>query len=72
MLGLGAAGMAAPFLAGKDDEEEEGESDWSITPGSITNIRNMARIQDPSLAFLPKPEYTQPIIGMQPVEVLQI
>ena len=58
LLGLGAAGMAAPFFAGKDDEEEE--DDWSITPSSITNIRNMARNQDPSLAFLPQPEYTQP------------
>jgi len=59
LLGLGAAGMAAPFFAGKDDDEEEGPS-WDVTPGSITNIRNMARLQDPSLAFLPKPEYTQP------------
>ena len=59
LLGLGAAGMALPFLAGKPDEEEE-EDDWSVTPGSITNIRNMARMQDPSLAFLPRPEYTQP------------
>ena len=59
LLGLGAAGMAAPFFAGKDEDEEE-ESDWSVTPSSISNIRNMARLQDPSLAFLPKPEYTQP------------
>ena len=59
MLGLGAAGMALPFMAGKGDEEEE-EDDWSVTPSSIANIRNMARMQDPSLAFLPKPEYTQP------------
>ena len=40
-----------------DDEEEE--DDWSITPSSIANIRNMTRLQDPSLAFLPKPAYTQ-------------
>jgi hypothetical protein len=59
LLGLGAAGMAAPFFAGKDDEEEEGDP-WDVTPSSIANIRNMARLQDPSLAFLPKPEYTQP------------
>jgi len=58
LLGLGAAGMAAPFFA-KGDEDEE-EDDWSVTPSSIANIRNMARLQDPSLAFLPKPEYTQP------------
>ena len=60
LLGLGAAGIAAPFLAGKVDDEEEEEEDWSITPSSIANIRNMARLQDPSLAFLPRPEYTQP------------
>jgi hypothetical protein len=59
MLGLGAGAMALPFMAGKVDDEEE-EDDWSITPPSISNIRNMARLQDPSLAFLPKPEYTQP------------
>ena len=58
LLGLGAAGMAAPFFA-KGDEQEE-ESPWDVTPSSIANIRNMARLQDPSLAFLPKPEYTQP------------
>ena len=56
MLGLGAAGMAMPFLAGKGDDEEE-EDDWSITPSSIANIRKMARAQDPSLAFLPPAEY---------------
>ena len=55
LLGLGAAGMAAPFFAGKGDEEEE-EEDWSITPSSIANIRNMTRLQDPSLAFFPNPE----------------
>ena len=43
LLGLGAAGVAAPFFAGKGDEEEE-EDDWSITPPSISNIRNMARM----------------------------
>ena len=48
---------ALPFFA-KGDEEDE-EDDWSVTPSSIANIRNMARLQDPSLAFLPKPEYTQ-------------
>jgi len=58
LLGLGAAGMAMPFLAGKPDEDEE-EDDWSITPSSITNIRNMARNQDPSLAFMPSPNYVQ-------------
>ena len=58
LLGLGAAGMIMPFLAQKDDEEED-EPDWSVTPSSIANIRNMARAQDPSLAFLPPENYTQ-------------
>jgi hypothetical protein len=58
LLGLGAAGMAAPFFAGKDEDEED--DDWSITPPRIANIRNMARRQDPSLTFLPQPQYTQP------------
>jgi hypothetical protein len=59
LLGLGAAGMALPFFAGKgDDEEEEGES-WSITPSSIADIRMMARKRDPSLAFMPNQNYVQ-------------
>ena len=59
LLGLGAAGVAAPFFAGKDDDEED-ESPWDVTPSSIANIRNMARLQDPSLAFLPQSQYVQP------------
>ena len=58
MLGLGAAGIAAPFFAGKGDDEEE-ESDWSVTPSSIANIRLMARNRDPSLAFLPPADSVQ-------------
>ena len=60
MLGLGAAGMALPFFAGKGEDEEDERSTGLQTSSSIANIRNMARLQDPSLAFLPKPEYTQP------------
>ena len=59
LLGLGAAGMALPFLAGKPDEEEEGDS-WEITPPSIANIKNMAVNRDPSLNFLPSSIYAQP------------
>jgi len=59
LLGLGAAGVAAPFFAGKDEDEED-ESPWDVTPSSIANIRNMARLQDPSLAFLPQSQYVQP------------
>ena len=63
--GLGAAGLiAAPFIQKKlgwgpyQDEEEEGP-DWSVTPSSILNIKNMARARDPSLDFLPSSAYTQ-------------
>ena len=61
-LGLGALGTAAvlsPFLQG--EEEEEIVSDpFSMTPGSITDIRAMARARDPSLAFMPGKQYVQP------------
>ena len=60
-LGLGALGLAAvtaPYLQG--DEEEEIVSDpFSVTPGSIADIRSMARMRDPSLAFMPNRQYTQ-------------
>ena len=64
-FGLGAAGLiAAPFIQKAmgygpyQDEEEEGP-DWSVTPSSILNIKNMARARDPSLDFLPSSAYTQ-------------
>jgi len=57
LLGLGAAGMALPFLG--TDEDEEIIDDWSVTPSSIANIRQMARDRDPSLAFLPAADYVQ-------------
>ena len=64
-FGLGAGAMiAAPFIQKKlgwgpyQDEEEEGP-DWSVTPSSILNIKNMARARDPSLDFLPSSAYTQ-------------
>ena len=59
LLSLGAAGIAAPFLAGKEDEEEEGDP-WSVTPSSIADIRLMARNRHPSLAFMPNENYVQP------------
>ena len=58
LLGLGAAGTILPFMAGKVDEEEEGDS-WDITPSSIANIRQMARDRHPSLAFMPGSDYVQ-------------
>jgi len=60
-LGLGALGLGAvalPFMAG-GEEEEEIVDPFSVTPGSISDIRNMARMRDPSLAFMPNPQYTQ-------------
>ena len=66
LFGLGAGAMiAAPLIQSalkmgpyQDDEEEESIS-WTQTPQSILDIRNMARLQDPSLAFLPSSNYTQ-------------
>ena len=66
MFGLGAGAMvAAPFIQKalgygpyQDDEGEE-ELSWTQTPQSILDIRNMARNQDSSLAFLPSSNYAQ-------------
>jgi hypothetical protein len=55
--GLGAAAIAAPFLMGGDDEEEVPEEPFTQTPSSIAEIVDQARRQDPSLRFLPKPEF---------------
>jgi len=55
--GLGAAAIAAPFLMGGDEEEEVPETPFTQTPDSIASIVNMARNQDPSLRFLPKPKF---------------
>ena len=54
--GLGAAAIAAPFLMGGDEEVEE-ETPFTQTPDSISSIVNMAKNQDPSLRFLPKPKF---------------
>ena len=56
LLGLGGAAIAAPFLMG-GDEEEEPDTSFTQTPDSIANIVSMARQQDPSLRFLPKPKF---------------
>jgi hypothetical protein len=61
-IGLGALGLAAvasPFLQGKEEEEIVSDP-FSMTPGSISDIRNMARMRDPSLAFMPQSRYVQP------------
>lgn len=56
LSGLGAASIAAPFLMGGDEEVEE-DTSFTETPDSISSIVNMARNQDPSLRFLPKPKF---------------
>ena len=55
--GLGAAAIAAPFLMGGDEEEEAPDTPFTQTPDSIASIVNMARNQDSSLRFLPKPKF---------------
>ena len=57
LSGLGAAAIAAPFLMGGDEEEEEPETPFTETPASISNIVDQARRQDASLRFLPKPQF---------------
>ena len=59
MIGAGVGGTLLPLIAGKGEDDEVEEDNWWETPKSIANIKNMARLQDPSLSFLPKPEYTQ-------------
>ena len=56
LLGLGAASFL-PMLMGGDEEEEVPETSFTETPDSIASIVNMARNQDPSLRFLPKPKF---------------
>ena len=58
LSGLGATALAAPFFMGGDDEEDiEPETPFTETPASISNIVEQARNQDPSLRFLPSPEF---------------
>ena len=57
LTGLGATAIAAPFFMGGEEEEPVEEVDISQTPDSIASIVNMARNQDPSLRFLPKPKF---------------
>ena len=59
LLGLGAASIAAPFFMGGDEEEEEPDTPFSVTPDSISNIVQQARNQDSSLRFLPQPKFVR-------------
>ena len=61
--GLAGASLAAPFLMGKGDEEEDVvEEAWTSVPSSIADIRNQARAHytNPSastLAFMPGKQF---------------
>jgi len=57
LTGLGTMAFAAPYL--QKPEEVEEEDSFSITPNSISDIRTMARMRDPSLSFMPQARYTQ-------------
>ena len=63
--GLAGASLAAPFLMGKGDEEEEIEEAWTSVPSSIADIRNQARAhyRNPdasTLSFMPNIDYVNP------------
>ena len=56
LLGLGAASFLPLLMGGKEEEVEE-DTSFTDTPDSISSIVNMAKNQDPSLRFLPKPKF---------------
>jgi len=62
MGGLGATALAAPFLMGKEDEEDIVEESWTQVPSSIGAIRDQAKAfyGNPSastLAFMPNKQF---------------
>ena len=57
--GLGAAGMALPFMGGKEEDEGD-DTEWWQTPESISKIHEMAKNRDSSLKFLPSSVYAAP------------
>jgi hypothetical protein len=62
LLGLGAAGVAAPFFMGGDEEEDVVEESFTQIPSSIADIRNQARnyYTDPAsstLSFMPGKQF---------------
>jgi hypothetical protein len=59
LTGLGATALATPFLMGGEEEEEVPDTPFSETPETISNIVNMAKNQDPSLRFLPQPQFVR-------------
>jgi len=66
LLGLGTAGVLAPFL-GTDEDDEEEETSWNISPPSISNLlaetKDYYRDYNPNLsrlAFQPAKEFVDP------------
>ena len=58
MIGAGTVGSIMPFM-GQGEEDDEVIDDWSVTPPSISNIKQMARDRHPSLSFMPGSDYVQ-------------
>jgi hypothetical protein len=60
LIGGGLGLSLLPFLGGDEEEDEGVEEGFDVTPGTIANIRQMARNRDPSLAFLPQEQFVRP------------
>ena len=58
-LGGGALATALPFFMGGDEEEVVEEAPFSETPSTISDIVEQARNRDPSLRFLPEPQFVR-------------
>ena len=69
MLGLGTAGMIAPFLA-KDEDEGEEIQDWTLPSAAIAGLwdrtrdyyKNPGNLRSSNLAFQPAKEFVNPIM----------
>ena len=67
MLGLGTAGVLAPFLA-KDEDEEDEIQDWTIPSAAIAGLwdrtkdyyKNPGNLASSNLAFQPAKEFVNP------------
>ena len=59
LLGGGALATALPFFMGGDEEEVVEETPFSETPSTISDIVEQARNRDPSLRFLPEPQFVR-------------
>jgi len=67
LLGLGAAGMAAPFFGGDEDDEEEIQ-DWTLPSAAIGGLwdrtkdyyKNPGNLASSNLAFMPDKEFVNP------------